>query len=303
MRRQLVRAASAALLTMLAAPALAADQALGGDRDRFPTEITRRPLTLPQGMIEVWAPVQLNASEDADWKPVTLNPSLNFGITDRWQIGLRHIVGICLGETEDGCAKVYDDVGVTTRLSLGRGGGLDLALQGALQVAPISDPQAWSGEVGLLVRAGGGAVAITAAPTLSFGLNDRDLRGSRLTPITWNLGTYDVVQRSSPGAETAPGPGDPTGTIGNKEHIAVPVTLQIQLGKALALFGGASVEGPLNPEVGDFSDYWRIPVGAGAVFTASPNFDVGAALTFPLFAGENDTRDIRILSAFLAFRI
>jgi hypothetical protein len=254
-------------------------------------------------MVEVWAPVQMNASEDADWQPVTLNPSLNIGITDQWQVGIRHIVGICLGDEEDGCAEVYDDFGVTTRFSLGRGGGLDLALQGALQVAPIQDPTAFAAEVGLLLRAGGGAVAITAAPTVSFGLNDRDLRGSRITPILWNVGTYDIVQRSSPGAETDPGVADPTATIGNKEHLAIPVTLQLQLGKVLALVAGASVEGPLNPEVGDFNDYWRIPVGAGAIFTASPNVDLGAALTFPLFEGENDTRDIRILSAFLAFRI
>jgi hypothetical protein len=301
MRRQLVRAAvCAALLTMLAGPALAADRALGGDRHEWPTELTRRPLTLGQGMIEVWAPVQLNASEDADWEPVTLNPSINFGITDLWQIGIRHIVGICIGDAEDGCPRVYDDIGVTTRFSLGRGAGLDFALQGAVQVAPIRDPAAWAAEVGLLLRAGGGAVAITAAPTVSFGLNDRDTRTSRITPILWNLGTYDVVTRSAPSAETT----DPTfATIGNKEHLSVPVTLQLQLGQALALVAGVSVEGPLNPEVGGFEDFYRVPVGAGVVFTALGNLDLGAALTFPAFAGENDTRDVRILSAFLAFRI
>jgi hypothetical protein len=291
MRRHITCAAVATALLTITAPAFAAEKALGGDeRSGWPTELTRRPLTLGAGMVEVWAPVQLNASEDADWEPVTLNPSLNIGITDTWQVGIRHLVGICVGEAEDGCPVVYNDVGFTTRVSLGRGAGLDIALQGAFNIAPLRESaRAYSAEAGLLFRAGGGAVALTLEPTVGFGLNDRDTRVSRTSPILWNLGTYDVV--------TA------TETVGNREQLMLPATLQLQLGPALALAAGIALEGPLNPEIGDFSDFYRIPAGAAVLFTVMPNLDLGASLTFPALLGENDDTDLRQLAAFVAFRI
>jgi hypothetical protein len=291
MGRHLTRAAVAVALCTITAPALAAELALGGTaRDEWPTELTRRPLTLAAGQVEVWAPVQLNASQDADWEPVTLNPSVNFGITDTWQLGVRHLVGICVGGADEGCPVVYNDIGFTTRVSLGRGAGLDIALQGAFNIAPLRESRrAYSAEAGLLFRAGGGAVALTLEPTVGFGLNDRDTRASRTSPILWNLATYDIVTAVE--------------TVGNKEHLMVPATLQVQLGPALALAAGIAVEGPLNPEVGDFSDFYRIPVGAAAVFTASRNLDVGASFTLPSALGDNDDTDLRQLAAFLTFRI
>jgi hypothetical protein len=293
MRRHLVRAvAAAALFNAWIAPAGAAERTLAGDRadrDAWPTELTKRPLTLGQGMIEVWAPVQLNASEDADWEPVTLNPSVMFGVTDNWMIGVRHLVGICIGGEDAGCDRVYNDVGAQTRVSIVRGEGLDLALQGGVHVSPLRDDRLWSADAGLLFRAGGGAVAITAAPSVSFGLNDRDTRAFRNTGLAWNLATYDVITNQT--------------TFGNREHLSIPVTLQLQLGEALALVAGASLDGPLDPPTGSFDDFYRIPVGAAVVFTALRYLDVGASLTFPAFGGNADTRDIRFASAFLAFRI
>ncbi|HEX9308456.1 MAG TPA: hypothetical protein VF894_13255 [Anaeromyxobacter sp.] len=289
MRRMLVHAAVATALLTTIGPARAADVSLGGARDRWPTEITRRPLTLGAGMIEIWGPVQLNASKDADWKPVTLNPSLAFGLTDQWQIGVRHLTGLCLGGANNGCANVYSDVGAFTRISVVRGGGLDVAVQGGVDVVRLQEPRNYAGWAGLVFRGGGGAVALTVAPAVNFGLKDRDTIASRSAPISWNLGTYDVVTNQA--------------TVGNKEHLSVPATLQLQLGPALAVAVGASLEGPLNPVTGSFSDFYRVPLGAAVVVTPFRYLDLGAAFTFPAFAGKNDTRDLRFLSAFVAFRI
>lgn len=289
MRRMLVCAVAAtALLTTTTAPARAAES-LGEKRDTWPSEITKRPLTLGAGMMEVWAPLQLDASKGADWKPVTSNPSLAIGITDDWMIGVRHLVGLCLGGASNGCANVYNDTGLFTRVSLLRGGGLDVAIQGGVDATRWSQPRDYAANAGVILRAGGGAAAVTAAPTVSFGLRDRDTTPSRTGVFAWNMGTYDIAT-----AET---------TIGNKEHLSVPVTLQLQLGPALALAVGASLEGPLNPAIGSFSDYYRIPAGAALVVTPVRWIDVGASFTFPMFAGKGDTRDLRSLAAFVAFRI
>lgn len=288
MRRRLVRAVALAALFTIAGPGRAADS-LGGPHDTWPRELTKRPLTLGAGMIEVWAPVQLDASKDADWKPVTSNPSLAVGITDAWMIGVRHLVGLCFGGASNGCSNVYNDTGVFTRVSLARSGGLDLAIQGGVDATRWSEPRNYVANAGLLFRAGGGAVAITAEPTVSFGLNDRDTTPSRTAVFGWNMGTYDINTSQR--------------VVGNKENLSVPVTLQLQLGPALALVAGASLEGPLNPDVGSFWDYYRIPLGAAVVLTPAWWIDLGTSFTFPMFAGKGDTRDTRILAVFVAFRI
>jgi hypothetical protein len=220
---------------------------------------------------------------------VTLNPSVAFGITDRWTVGVRHFVGLCFNGESGGCPEVYNDVSAFTRVSFARAYGVEFALLGAVDVAPITDPEAWAADAGLGMRFGGGNVAITLAPTVSFGLNDRETRISRTVPIAWNFGTYDVIT--------------PTASVGNKEHLSVPATLQVQVLPMLALAAAASLEGPLDPEVGSFGDFYRIPVGFAAIVTPVRHLDVGASLTFPNMAGKNDTRDLRQLAAFVAFRI
>lgn len=287
MRRTLVCAAAAAALLITAAPARAAES-LGANRNAWPTEITKRPLTLGTGMLELWLPVQLDASKGADWKPVTLNPSLAFGITDEWEIGIRTLRGLCIGGASNGCTNVMNDAGVFIRVSLLRGGGLDVAVQGGVDATRWSTPRTWAANAGLLLRAGGGAVALTAEPTVSFGLNDRTTTQSRTAAFGWNVGSYDLVTAES--------------TFGDRENLSVPLTLQVQLGPVLAVEVGASLEGPLDPAVGSFSDYYRIPAGAAVIVSPTRYLDVGASFTEPAFAGKNDNRDVRSLSLFVTLR-
>ena len=287
MRTMLVRAAVAAALLTIVAPARAAES-LGDRKNEWPTEITKRPLTLGTGMLELWVPVQLNASTGADWKPVTSNPSLAFGITDEWMIGIRHIVGLCLGGASNGCPNNYSDVGAFTRISLGRGGGIDFAVQGGVDYVHIQEPRNWAAWGGLILRGGGGIVAITLAPTVSFGLKDRDTIPSRVQPIAWNAGSYDLVTAEA--------------TFGNREHLSTPATLQLQLGPMLAVEVGASLEGPLNPITSSFGDEYRIPAGAAVIITPLKSLDLGAAYTMPQLWGNHSTSDIRVLSLFIALR-
>lgn len=262
-------------------PAAARAQELRGEGD-WPQEVTQRPLTLDQGMVELWLPVNMNMTDGRELEPVNLNPSIYFGVTDSWMIGVRHFVGICTTGEDEGCREVYDDVSLDTVFAFGRGTGLNLGIGGAINYAPIKDDPAWSAEVRLLARAGGGAVAITAMPTINFGLNDRDrdsdllpdgVPSIKMTGTPLNLGTYNVLT--------------PAISPGNREYLLVPVTLQLQLGELLAVAVGASLNGPINAEDLDFSDVYTIPVSVAAVFTLFPSVDIGAALTFPNLAGAD----------------
>jgi hypothetical protein len=278
------------------------------DDGEWPNEITKRPLTLRAGMFELWLPFNANLADGSEFEPVWLNPSVRFGVTDNLMLGVRHFVGICPSSEEDGCAEAYNDVSVDALLAIGSGRGVSFGIGGAINYAPIEDDPAWSGEVLVALRAGGGAFAITASPTLNFGLNDRDADSDVLPdevpPLKWtgtplNLGSYDVLSLAV--------------TPGNREYLLVPVTLQLQLGELLALAAGASLNGPLNAEDLDFGDVYTIPVSFAGVFTISPNVDLGAALTFPNLAGAETVgedvsfeltngTDERILTLFATFR-
>lgn len=281
-------AAAIAALVFTAVPAAAQESAiLQSDRENWPFELTRRPLTLAQGMFELWLPLNFDLSSGADGEPIFLNPSLMFGMSDRWTLGVRHLRGLCLSGEDDGCPEVYDDISVDSLYSLGRMAGLDLALGLALNVAPLVDETTLAGEVRFVLRAGGGASAVTLAPTLNFGVNDRDENPKRY-PLVMNLGTYNAVLPQDVGE--------------NKEWLLLPATLQLQLAPTFAVAVSAALNGPLNPEVGDYGDYWTIPVGAAAVFTPWRYLDVGAAFTFPRLLGEDEDADERFLSVFVAFR-
>jgi hypothetical protein len=287
-------AALAAILVAGAAHAQSDDKPLlATSRENWPTEITRRPLTLAGGMAELTVPVSVNISKGADWKPWTIAPSLYFGVSDRWMLGVRHLSGLCLGSDANCGTKKYNDVSVDSLFSLGRGGGLDLALGLAVNYAPI-DPATWSGEARLLMRAGGGAFAFTLAPTVNFGFNDRDSR-IKWSGETFNLGTYNLNR-----AVAFP-------SAANREVLLVPLTVQLQLGPTLAVAVGSALEGPLNPLTGSFGDYYQIPLQGAVVVTPIPWIDLGASLTFNNAFGKNtnDTTrwDTRSLGFFAAFRI
>lgn len=289
--------AAAAALAAVSVHAQSDDRPLlATSRDNWPTEITRRPLTLGEGMFEVVAPLSANASEGADLQPWLLGPSLYVGITDQWMLGVRHLAGICLGDKDEDCGgQNYNDVSVDSVFSIGKGGGLDMAVGLSLNYAPI-DPATWGGEARVILRAGGGAFAFTLQPTIHFGLNDRDEKLGAAAE-TFNLGTYNLIR-----AVQIP-------DAANREVLLVPLTVQMQIGPTLAIAAGAAVEGAINPEddTRDFGDAYRIPVQAAVVLTPIPWIDVGASLTFTNAFGketpEEDRFDSRWFTVFGAFRL
>ncbi|HYG70478.1 MAG TPA: hypothetical protein VD838_22565 [Anaeromyxobacteraceae bacterium] len=288
MRSSLADAALAAVLaasTVFASPALA--QGFVTEREEWATEVVRRPLTLAPQQWELTVPVGINLSDGAEGEPVFLNPSFKVGITDRLTVGIRHFLGVCLNEEEEGCPEPYNDLSGELIFSLARSAGLEVAGAVALNLAPIVDDLAVAGEARLMFRTGGEVAALTIAPTLNFGVNDRE-EGPKRFGVGTNFGTYDVLV--------------PQNALENKEWLLVPATLQIQLGPTFAVAVSAAVNGPLNPEVGDYADYWTVPVAAAAVLTPVRSLDIGAALTFPRLLGEDDDADERLISAFIALR-
>lgn len=296
MRTGSIRLAACAAIALCAAPFSTSAQDRRNYESDYAIPLVDRSLTLPQGALQIWAPLGVNLSSGSGGKPTFLNPSISYGVSDRLTVGVRHFLGICFNGTDGGCPEFYNDVSFDALYSLIRAGRLEIAAGAALNLAPITDPFAVSGEVRVPIKFGGGALALVLAPSLNFGLNERDIGnlGDSSFPrkryaMSFNAGTYDIILP----AEDAP----------NREVVRLPLTVQYQATQQGAFLVGAAVEGPLDPPVGSFSDVYRVPVMFGAIYAPARFLDVGAAFTFPDLLGQDGTADDRFLSLFVALRI
>jgi hypothetical protein len=142
----------------------------------------------------------------------------------------------------------------------------------------ISDPTLLAAQGRIEAKWGTGPVAVVFSPTLTVGLTNRDDASQHM------LG---IAQQS----------------VGNRESIAIPLQLQLQLLPAVAVFGGVALAGSIDPPTGSFGDTYTIPVSVGAQVSFTNRFDVGATLNFPTLGGANSTADNRLLTGFLALRL
>jgi hypothetical protein len=258
-----------------------------------PKELASRGAVLPRGMLEVTVPLGISFSSDHIGQPIFLNPGLSYGVTDDLTIGLRHFLGVCFNVAAEGCPQPYNDFSVEAAWQLWRWRGAEIALGAAVDVAPI-DPFTLSAEARLRARWAGGPFAFGLAPSISFGLTNRDGTGpGKRVPIAFPLGSYSFGWFQD--------------VTGNREILTVPAVVQVQVIPSFAAAVGAALMAPLDPAVGDASDYVTFPFGAALVVTPSGSVDVGVSLTFrSLFGREkwpgSRPGEARLAQLFVAIR-
>ncbi|HXN54882.1 MAG TPA: hypothetical protein VN874_01340 [Myxococcales bacterium] len=246
-------------------------------RDDWPDELVKRPLTLAEDLTQIDLPVVFNLTKDFVGKPVTIPLRLAYGVTDGFTLAITHQTGLCLGGTSNGCAKVYNDVGLQGLFSLVPSGIFQAALAAGAVLPSITEPFLAAARVGFDTRFGRGPIALRIDPRVQIGLNERN-------PPPLGLGSSVAVA--------------------NRDALEVPVTLQLQAMPNLALWVGSGVFGQLNPLVGSFSDSYAIPLSFGAAYT-SGDVDVGAQFAFPYVRGPVGLSgtDIRVGEVFASFRL
>lgn len=197
---------------LIAFALLAPSTALADDdeytKDNWPLRVTDRPLTLDQGMLEIRGDtLMINMSADAVAKPFSIAPDVFYGVNRKLTVGITHGTGICLAGTDNGCAKVYNDVGVEALYSLMSQGNFQLAGRGGLQAMAI-DPFAFGLNVGVRGRLNAGNLAIVFDPGLYVGFTERD-----------------TVQ---------------------KEFVTIPVQVQFQVNNQTNVYALSGINGPLD---------------------------------------------------------
>jgi hypothetical protein len=230
------------------------------NKDNWPSEAVKRPLTLGRGMIQIDADTfYASLSNNAVFKPFGFRPDIEYGVTDILQVRLYHPVrGLCLAGDTNGCPKVYNDVGVEGAYNLMPVGPFNIAAQAALEVLAFSPDSFMGIRVGLLGHyLAAGQINLVFDPSLYFGITNRDL--------------------------------------GNKEILTIPVTLQFQATPQLMVFVDAALSGIIDPPVGGFGDTDTGSLGIGALFNINKMLDVGAEFRFDRLFGNLNSGDFRTL--------
>ena len=230
-------------------------------------EFTRRHYTLPDGSFEITGEparpmiVRVNMSRGAEGRPVYVAPHFYWGVTQRLTLGITHERGLCPSGEDDGCPRVYDDVGFGLIFGLVQRRNVELDFH---LVVPISsfDPLVMGGRVGVLARFNlSRLVALVVDPAFVFGLVGRD---------------------------------EPPAT---PDGFSVPVWVYFQPARWIAPFVGAATGGPFAEPVRRYG----VAAEGGVVFEIADPVDLGVVGRLPELAGPGhdlDRREIGVLGRF-----
>jgi hypothetical protein len=164
--------------------------------------------------------VNVNMSADAVAKPFSLAPSVRYGVNEKITVGVTHDLGttkysprpvpgagICLAGKENGCAKVYDNIGLDVLFGAVQG-KTSVAIHGGLEVLSF-DPLLLDIRAGALIKFDANEkISVVADPWILVGLTERD--------------------------------------AGNKELLNVPVYVWFNANEKISVYGATGIYGPLD---------------------------------------------------------
>ncbi len=141
-------------------------------------------VTMNEGQFAVAVNVEANLSKEHVFKPFSIAPDLYYGVTNDLQLGLVHSTSaltgfrdgagasLCLAGKDNGCPKVYHNIGVDAVYGFMRG---DFAMGANVGLHLTNlDPMHMMAKVGVKGLYTAGALGIGFAPSIGIGLNKRD---------------------------------------------------------------------------------------------------------------------------------
>lgn len=258
-----------AFATGAASVANAADDAA---HQAYPLEMTKRPIQLPEGMLQMRGDLGIDLSNGVAGKRILVAPSAHYGVTKDLQLGIEHgnsmgAQSFCLGSA---CGDVYNGLSLDAKYWFVRAEGFSLSGHVSLPVSSV-DPFKLSARGGVYIWwYATENLAIWADPSIAIGITGRGK--------------------------------------GNREVLDVPVRVAYNVTPELALFGDTGFSTVLDPAAGGAGDFIRVPLGIGGLYAINHTIDVGGQFTFThLLAGNAFTGinglDGRYLGLFANFRL
>lgn len=224
-----------------------------------PAAAAKPGLTLPAGKINIAVNVEMNVGADAVAKPVSIAPDVSYGVNDDLTVSLVHSRfaasgfrgaaggGLCLTGTENGCAKVYDNVGLEALYSVARG-PLTVAANGGVHALSL-DAGSYSLKLGAKIRYTAGKVNVLTSPSVFVAATNRK--------------------------------DDDATTVDNLDRIWVPVAVGYAVSPKVWVAGSTGLKTPLSGA----GDAWQLAIGALATYKVDAKLTVGCSLIFGQIAG------------------
>ncbi len=232
----------------------------------YPDEYALRPLTLSAMTFQGTLPIVLNLSKDATLKPVWIPLDLRFGVTSELDVFVSHNItgalplaaggGLCIGGTDRGCDKFYNNVNLGGQFSFLKASGVELSGLLALDFRQISDPMLLAVDLGIGFKYVAAPVSVRIAPQIGILVTNRS-------------GTTSTTTNTSGSTTTT----DTTIFIPNKELISVPLQVAFQAAPQIAIF----LDSGFFSWTTDFGKKYIVPVGIGGDFLAMHGLDVGSS--------------------------
>jgi hypothetical protein len=210
----------------------------------------------------------VNLSADAVAKPIFFSPAVYYGVSEKINVGLTHDggstpitprpglrfisitipnpidptmtttvtgaggSGICISGEENGCSKVYDNVGADVLFSLSEGKN-SLAAHGGLDVFSF-DPFVLSLRAGVIGSyAANDKIKIVYDPRISIGITERDFNKESIDVPVWAW--YAVNEKM--GAYLHTGIGGPLDGFGDAFRVPVGLGLNYGVNEKLTVGG------------------------------------------------------------------
>jgi len=173
-------------------------------------------LTLGAGTFQATVPVVLNLSKSLVLKPVWVPLDLSYGVNDQLTVFINHATpngpmasegGVCIGGTDRGCTKFYNNLNLGAQFSFLKNNGIELSGLGALQLRSL-DPMYLAIDLGVGFKYVAAPISVKITPQIGIGANKR--------------------------------------SEGNKEEIAVPLEIAFQATPELAVFVDSGIGGPTS---------------------------------------------------------
>ncbi|MBA3462957.1 MAG: hypothetical protein H0T46_23580 [Deltaproteobacteria bacterium] len=241
---------------LLAAGTAAADEA---------ADKPRETMTMPKGKLVVNGFIEINLSENAAFKPVSLTPDVWYGVNDKLTLGLVHssiaasgFVGgvadsLCITGLTRGCAKIYRNVGLKARYRLKAPWTFD----GGLLFPSVAQPTLVDIQAGASGRWRFKKIVVEFQPNLVIAVNQRSSGSDVLQPRSQRLNL--------------------PGTVGYT--VALKIELNAQLG--------------LSVPTSSAGDFYTVPFSVGGRYMYKPNISFGLMFALPaLLAGGKLTSGI-----------
>jgi hypothetical protein len=154
-----------------------------------PLDYTSRALTPAQGRVAVHGDLLVNLSKNVVAKPIVIVPAVLYGLSDAMAVGVMTNVfyetwgfsngvsgtpGLCVGGTDRGCEKAFNNVSLDALYVFMHQPGTQVAAHFGVDVLRLSDPSQLGVHAGIQAKLTGGPLSVLMDPSVIVGVTKRD---------------------------------------------------------------------------------------------------------------------------------